>query len=163
MNLLRALLQFLPYKTVYAHCDIPCGIYDPHTMQMAAHSVIRMNELIGQLRTEESKDEIEKEHKLIRYTKVKEDHAEIVKHEVRVLYGDYFKEEHLKEYPELQGLVFKTLKLASKARQNIDLAVSEELLVHVGKIAEIFFKTKNRDVARVKSVYPTEREIVQPI
>src|SRR3989344_7691138 len=108
-----SLLKLLPSEIVYAHCDIPCGIYDPHNMQMAAHTIIRMTNLIEELRKDTEHDEIEKEHKLIRCTQVKEEHAELLKHEVRVLYGDYFKEEHLKEYPELQDLVFKTFKLAS--------------------------------------------------
>lgn len=125
---------------------------------MGAHTVIRMTQLIEEL----DGDTRETEHKLVRYTKVKEDHAEIVKHEVIVMWGDYFKDEHLKEYPELTEAVFHTLKLASKAKQNIDMKTAQELLEHTQEIAEIFFKSKGVSTKRIKSYYPTEGEIVVP-
>ena len=156
MNILKAVAKLLPVKTIHAHCDIPCGIYDPHNMQMAAHTVIRMTELFNEV----GAGDRESTHKIARLTKVKEDHAELAKHEVRVLYGDYFKQEHLEKYPELHELVFKTLKVASKARQNIDLAAAEELLANTQRIAEIFFETKGLKSKKVKAPYPTEREIV---
>lgn len=149
-------LGFVP--PVFAHCDIPCGIYDPHEMQMAAHTIIRMVGLIQELGKEDKSDE--SMHKLIRYTKVKEEHAERVKHEVRVLWGDYFKEEHLKDFPELHSLVWKTLKLASNARQNVDLKVAQDLLAATQEIAEVFYKTKGMEPVRIASGYPTEGEIV---
>src|SRR3990172_1229151 len=38
MSLLHALLRasdrMVPARIAYAHCDIPCGIYDPHHAQM---------------------------------------------------------------------------------------------------------------------------------
>lgn len=155
-GIFSALKNFLVPKA-YAHCDIPCGIYDPYPAQMAAHTVIRMVNLIQELKKGKEKDFI---HKLARYTKVKEEHAEIVKHEIRILWGDYFKEEHIREYPELHGLVFKAMKLASKARQEVSLEPAEELLATVQKIAEIFYKTKGLSPVRIKPPYPTEGEIV---
>ncbi len=164
MRLLTKLLDFLPEKIAYAHCDIPCGIYDPHQMQLAAHTVIRMISMINDLKVSSENPSFEERKKIIhqvsRLTKVKEEHAEIVKHEARVLWGDYFKEEHLKEYPDLHSLVFKTLKLASKARQGIDSQAANELLKNTQEIAEIFYKTKGVTPVRVKSVYPTGLEIV---
>lgn len=152
-------ISFLfPLKTAYAHCDIPCGIYDPHNAQVGAHTVIRMTELINELQD----DTKEAEHKLIRYTKVKEEHAEMVKREVTVLWGDYFKEEHLKEYPKLTEAVFHTLKLASKAKQNIDMEAAKDLLAYTHEIAEIFFKTKGVETKKIKAYYPTEGELVVP-
>lgn len=159
--MLNKLFSLLPQKIVFAHCDIPCGIYDPHSAQVAAHSVIRMTQLIMDLKKEDSEDGKKKfVHALSRYTKVKEDHAEIVKHEIRVLWADYFKEEHLKDYPDLHSLVFKTLKLASKARQEINMDASQQLLTSVQEIAEIFYKTKGVTPVKLKSVYPTGGEIV---
>ena len=73
---------------------------------------------------------------------VKEQHAEIVKHEIEVLWGDYFKPDHVKDLPELHDLVWNTLKLASKAKQNTDIKTAEDLLESVEKVAEIFWKTK---------------------
>ncbi len=153
----------MPYKVAYAHCDIPCGIYDPHMAQMAAHTVIRMTQMINDL-TVKGEPEFEERKKIIhqiaRLTKVKEEHAELVKHEVRVLWADYFKEEHLKKYPDLHELVFKIMKLASRARQEINIDAAEELLKNVQKLAIIFFETKGLQSVRVKSPYPTGLEIV---
>lgn len=152
MNLLNSFFKLLPAKPIYAHCDIPCGIYDPHEAQVAAHTVIRMTGLIN-----EAGNDI---HKISRLTKVKEDHAEKVKHEVRVIWGDYFKPEHLKEYPNLHDLVFEIMKLASKTKQNVDIEAANELLTKVQEFAEIFYKTKGVTPKRIKSIYPTEGEMV---
>lgn len=164
MILLNFLLKILPEKIAYAHCDVPCGIYDPHAAQLAAHTVIRMVNLINEVKASSDNAPFEERKKIIhqiaRLTLVKEEHAERVKHEVRILWGDYFKEEHVKEYPELHDLVFKTMKLASAARQNIDLDAANELLSNVQKIAEIFYKTKGIEPVRVKAPYPTGGEIV---
>jgi nickel superoxide dismutase len=156
---MKSLLNFFfPIRTAHAHCDIPCGIYDPHNAQMGAHTVIRMAQLINELQG----DTRETEHKLVRYTKVKEEHADIVKHEVTVLWGDYFKEEHLKEFPNLTEAVYHTLKLASKAKQEINVEVAKDLLSHVHEIAEIFYKTKGVKTNKVKAPYPTEGELIVP-
>ena len=161
-KVLRLLGKIFPVSPVYAHCDIPCGIYDPHNAQMAVHTVIRMTNLIQELKKEDDTDESKKKyiHQLARYTKVKEEHAEMVKHEVRILWGDYFKEEHLKDYPELHDLVLKTLRLASRARQEVNFEVAKDLLVTVQKIAEVFYKTKGVIPVRLKAPYPTEGELV---
>mgnify|MGYP001559198837 CR=1 FL=1 len=163
---LQLLIKFLPSKTAYTHCDIPCGIYDPHQAQLAAHTVIRMTNLINDLKTSKHEPAFEERKKIIsqisRYTRVKEDHAEIVKHEVRILWGDYFKEEHLKSYPDLHNLVFKTMKLASKARQEINIDAANELLDAVQKIAEIFWRTKNIKTAKISAPYPSGGTILIP-
>lgn len=153
-DILRLVLNLLPTQIAYAHCDIPCGIYDPHLAQMATHTVLRMTNLI-----KEAKDDV---HKIARLTRVKEEHAELVKHEVRIIWGDYFKEEHLKEYPNLHELVFKIMKLASKTKQEVNLENANELLSKVQEFAEIYWKSKGREVVRTKSGYPTEGEIVLP-
>lgn len=145
-------IRFLPAKLVYAHCDIPCGIYDPFRLQQAAHTVLRMTKLI-----QDAGSDI---HKISRLTHVKEEHAEIIKHETRVLWGDYFKAEHLKDFPDLHSKIFNTLKLASKARQEINMEAALELLKSVQQIAEIFYKTHGLEPVRVKSPYPTEGELV---
>lgn len=148
-------------ETVYAHCDIPCGIYDPHNAQMAVHTVIKMVKLISEVKQVPPTD-ADTRNKMIRYVTVKEQHAEIAKHEIRILWGDYFKPEHVQKYPELHELVWKVMKLGSKAKQEVNLESAEELLETVNKIAEIFWKTKNIETVKRKSFYPTEREIVLP-
>ncbi len=171
MSFLYSFFRFLdkmkPARIAYAHCDIPCGIYDPHLAQLAAHTVIRMVMLMSDLPkltpeiTPEQRVEIL--HKLSRYTATKEEHAEICKKELRILWGDYFKPEHLGKYPELHNLVWSAMKSASKARQDVNLQTAEELLETVNKIAEIFWKTKGKETVRIKAdFYPTGRETVLP-
>ncbi len=160
-KVIKSLDRVLKFDTVHAHCDIPCGIYDPYTAQVAAHTVIRMDMLIDEL-TKSNDMSPEGRNKMIRYTAIKEQHAEICKHEIRVLWGDYFKPDHAKTSPELHELVWNTLKSASKAKQSTNLADAQVLLDNVQKIAEIFWKTKNIETHRVKSPYPTERTVVLP-
>ena len=149
--------KFLNEKTAYAHCDIPCGIYDPYVAQRAAHTIIRMTQLLGEVKRD---NETKAEHDASRITHVKEDHSDILEEELETLRNDYFKEEHFKEYPNLNDLFVQALKSLAKARQNIDMAAAQETLSKVQEIAEIFFKTKNVEPVRVKTVYPTGGEIV---
>lgn len=124
---------------------------------MAAHTIIRMTELLGKV---DRKDEVKAEHDIARITRVKEKHGDLLEDELGTLENDYFKPEHFSEYPKLKGLFEKGVKASIKARQNIDLTACEEALSITQEIAEIFFKTKGVTPVRVKSVYPTEREIV---
>ncbi len=152
MNILNEFLKIIPSKTIYAHCDIPCGIYDPYTAQIAAHSVLRMTQLLV-----EAGDDM---HKIARLTAVKEEHAEKVKEEVRIIWGDYFKEEQLEKFPDLHEKVFRIMKLASKTKQEVSLESANSLLVAVQEFSEIFYQSKGLKVKRIKSIYPTEGEMV---
>jgi nickel superoxide dismutase len=160
MNLLATLIKVLPLHPVYAHCDIPCGIYDPHAAQVAAHTVIRMTKQLQEALRQAQGGAGEDMHKMIRLAKVKEDHAEIVKREVTILWGDYFKPEHLEKFPDLHNDVWNILKLASKTKQNIDIESANQLLTAVQKLAEQFYQSKGLDPVRVSSGFPTEGEIV---
>jgi len=95
-----------PTATAHAHCDIPCGIYDPHEAEIAARTVARMVELIGGIEG----DDAAARNKFARCVRVKEDHAEKVKHEVQVIWSDYFKPEHLTANPDLHDKVWNILK-----------------------------------------------------
>lgn len=154
--------KVLNFRIAYAHCDVPCGIYDPHTAQIAAHTIIRMDMLIAELSAIPNMD-IEMRNKLIRCISVKEQHAEICKHEISILWGDYFKPEHTQANPELHTLVWDTLKLASKTKQSVNILDADALLANVEKIAEIFWKTKNIQTKRVMAPFPTKKEIVYPV
>lgn len=156
-NMFKIILRLLPQQTAYAHCDIPCGIYDPHNAQMAAHTIIRMTQLLGEVKRD---DETKAEHDISRITHVKEDHSNLLEEELTTLENDYFREEHYKEHPKLGEHFSNASKLGAKARQNIDMAVVKELLEEVMQIAEIFYKTKGAIPVRVKTVYPTGGEIV---
>ncbi len=129
-----------PATVVHAHCDVPCGIYDPHAAEVAARTVARMVELIGQL--PQGSTEMADRQKFVRCVETKEQHAEIVKREVTIIWGDYFKPEHLERYPDLHDRVWKILKLASKNKQNIDAQAAADLEQAVKEFADIFWSTK---------------------
>ena len=127
-----------PTTTARAHCDIPCGIYDPHEAETAAKTVSKMVELINGLEG----DDTATRNKFARCVKVKEEHAEKVKREVQIIWSDYFKPEHLETYPDLHDKVWKLLKLAGKNKQNVDAEAAAQLEAGVAEFSEIFWATK---------------------
>jgi nickel superoxide dismutase len=129
--------EFTPV-TVQAHCDVPCGIYDPSGAVVAAKTVARMVELISQLEVTDNATR----NKLVRCITTKEEHAEKVKHEVQVIWSDYFKPEHLAKFPDLHDQVWKLLKLASKNKQNVDAAAAAELVAATEAFAATFVASK---------------------
>jgi nickel superoxide dismutase len=156
---LRGIDRVAPPATAHAHCDIPCGIYDPHFMQIAALSVLRMNQLIDGLDVTDGKAQA---HAISRFTVVKEEHAEIVKREVRVIYGDYFKPEHVEKYPNIHELTWNILKTAGKARQNIDMQAANDLLAMCQEFAQIFWDSKGVPTKKQPSNQAAGGEFVVP-
>ncbi len=152
MKIIYAFLNLLPSETAFAHCDIPCGIYDPNAAQQAAHTVLRMTQLF-----EEHNDSM---HDTARIVHVKEEHGEKVEDALGTLENDYFKPEHYETFPELKELLAQAVKLSITARQKVDLQTCEELVEKVLLISEIFYKTKGVTPVRVPSVYPTKGEFV---
>lgn len=156
MNI-SSVLNLIPHQIAYAHCDIPCGIYDPHQAQLAAHTIIRMTDLLTQIKRE---DILKAEHDVARVTHVKEEHSSILEHELTTLENDYFKEEHYAKYPSLGKLFSDAKGLGAKTRQGIDMESGKELLETVMQISEIFYESKGLSFDRVKAPYPTGLDIV---
>jgi nickel superoxide dismutase len=156
-----------PPIVVRAHCDIPCGIYDPHEAQIAALTVLRMDQLIGDLAPPpmdaKPEDRASYVSKLARFTAIKEASAERVKSELRVIWGDYFTPDHLKQYPTLHETFFQAMKHASKARQSTNIADAQALLGAVQALSEIFWKTKGATTRRLPSLQKSGGEIVYPV
>jgi len=169
-GLLRSTLRLIdrlsPPVRVSAHCDVPCGIYDPHGAQIAAHTVVRMHQLIAALEAPgsgASKDDWDKyQNSLSRYVATKEHHAELAKHEVRIIWGDWFKPEHVEKYPDLHNITWNIMKLGSKVRQTIDAQAADQLLAEVQKFAEIFWATKDTQVRRIPTKQAVGGEYVVP-
>ncbi len=147
--------RILPAEEAHAHCDIPCGIYDPHLAQVAALTVVRMNQLIEGLEAPggggpPSKQDRDKYvNSLARYIATKEEHAELVKREVRIIRGDFFKPDN--SPANIDELVDGIMKTASAARQNVDKAAAEKLLAQVNQFAEAFWKAKGVETRKVSS------------
>jgi nickel superoxide dismutase len=142
-----------------AHCDVPCGIYDPITAQIAALTVVRMIDLMHDLG---SGQDLASQNSLSRYVAVKEEHAEKAKHDIRVIWGDYIKPNHLEQYPELHGLTHKIMQLGSKCRQTVDRDTAVEFVEAINQFAEIFWKTKGVAIKRAKAPYAPALEVVYP-
>jgi len=132
-------MSLFSIKQVDAHCDIPCGIYETDTMNHAAHTCVRMLEKIEELG---AVDNNEKHNTFVRCIMTKEQHAERVKHELAVLWGDYFKPEHLDRYPDLHEKFWYTLKQASKVKQSIAKEEATKLQEMVHDIAHMFADSK---------------------
>ncbi len=145
MRILQGLRSRLPIREAHAHCDIPCGIYDPISAKIAAQTVLKMVMRIQALDYPQGGTHEEYStyrNTFGRYVAVKEQHAELVKHEVDILWHDYFKPEHLEKHPDLHTTVWDTTKLASANKQGVDLDAAKKLVDSVDKIAGIFWATK---------------------
>lgn len=145
MKLNSLISQLLKIEEVYAHCDVPCGIYDPKPAQIAAETVLKMTQKILELAPagdEDLKAKLEYQNSLTRMIWTKEEHARKCKEEILILWTDYFKKEHLTTFPELHDLFWQTAKLCSKTKQNVDLEAAESLVDSVNKIADIFNQSK---------------------
>lgn len=140
LNIRHAMTSLIRPQTVaHAHCDIPCGIYDPKAAQTGAETVEKMMTLIADLG---QPDSTAKANSFARYVAVKEQHAELVKHEVRVIWGDYIKPPMVERYPDIHEKVWRIMQLGSACRQGTDLADAQALRAAVDEFAEIFWATK---------------------
>ena len=121
--------------TASAHCDLPCGVYDPAQARIEAESVKAIME-----KYQGNEDPVFRTRALL----IKEQRADLVKHHLWVLWTDYFKPPHFAKYPQLHGLVNEATKLAgaSGAKGTMDADVADQLLGKIDEIARIFAETK---------------------
>ena len=160
-NLIDKLNYSYKFEEAKAHCDIPCKIYDPIIAQIAVLTMIRTIDLINELEEKDSLTTTDKAQ-FSRLVSQKEEHGIKVKEEVRVIWGDYFKEPQISAFPEIHDLTHKIMLGASKSKQNVDKKASLELLESVNRFAEIFWKTKGINTFKASSPYPPSLELVYP-
>ena len=125
--------RFSEPTTVHAHCDLPCGVYDPAQARIEADSVKGCME-----KHNASDDPAFKERAIV----IKEQRAELVKHHLWVLWTDYFKPEHLEKHPQLHDLFWTATKAAGEAKKTTDTAVADKLLGAIKEIDSVFWETK---------------------
>jgi nickel superoxide dismutase len=130
---LRALNPLRAVTTVDAHCDLMCGVYNPAQARIEAESVHQIA-----VKYQDSDDEVFRQRCVI----IKEERAELAKHHIWVLWTDYFKPNHLEEYPQLHQLVWEATKAAGDAKKTMDPKAGEDLLAKIDEIADIFWATK---------------------
>ena len=144
---ISSILKRLPAKKALAHCDGPCGVYDPASARIAAEAVLSMTKKLIALAPPEGSDAIAwatYNNTFSRFVAVKEEQAQETKEELLILWTDYFKPEHLAAFPDLHDTFWKAAKLCSACKVNIDQGKAEELMAAVEKIHNMFWTSKGR-------------------
>ena len=140
MRLLRVVDKFFPPSSVYAHCDVPCGIYKAEPSLTAAETVVKMVEKIEGLPKENPS--VDDRNTFVRCVNTKEQHAELCKREILILWTDFFKSEHLEKWPDLHDKVWKATKLCSENKRTVNMEKAQELLAAVKEIGSMLEKAQ---------------------
>jgi nickel superoxide dismutase len=149
-TLFSALDAVSPAPVAHAHCDGPCGVYDPASARIAAEAVLSMTKKIQALPLPDPADAAAVQgyhNSLTRYVQIKDAQAKIAKDELLVLWTDFFKPEHLAEVPDLHDIIWMATKEASYAKQEVSLHHAQNLLDAIERVHHIFWGLKKRDVA----------------
>ncbi len=148
------LKEWFPAPEVHAHCDGPCGVYDPASARITAEAVYSMTKKILELEVpaaSDAKATIAYQNTLSRYIAIKEEQAQKTKEDILILWTDYFKPVHLEAYPDLHTTFWQAAKLCSACKVEVSLEHAQELLDAVQKIHQMFWATKNRDITWYKA------------
>ncbi|MDH3492845.1 MAG: superoxide dismutase, Ni [Acidobacteriota bacterium] len=148
-NLSKKLMERTPVQTAEAHCDGPCGVYDPASIRIAAEAAVSMTKKIAALEPPadgDAKAMAAYINTMSRYISIKEEQAHLAKKEMLVLWTDYFKPAHLEQFPNLHDVFWKATKLCSAVKVEVSLEHAQELMDSVKEIHDIFWRSKDRDV-----------------
>jgi nickel superoxide dismutase len=146
--------QWFPAEEVSAHCDGPCGVYDPAQARVTAEAVVSMTKKLLAMELPDASDKaavIAYNNTFGRYVAIKEEQAHETKEHILVLWTDYFKPVHLEKYPDLHDKIWKATKLCSECKVHVSQESADALLAAVKEIHEIFWATKGRDVEWVQA------------
>jgi nickel superoxide dismutase len=149
-NLTAIINDWFPAEEANAHCDGPCGVYDPADARIKAEAVLSMTKKILALSPPSNGDAnawAAYLNTMSRYIAIKEEQAQKAKDELLILWTDYFKPVHLEKYPDLHDTFWQAAKLCSACKVEVNQEHAEELMATVEKIHKIFWATKGRDVA----------------
>src|SRR4026208_1383814 len=142
----RLLEALRPAQIAHAHCDIPCGVYDPAQARIEAESCYRIIE-----KYHASDDALFK----ARCIHVKEERAELTKHHIDVMWHDYFKPEHVEKFPDLHEVCWKASKQASQVKRTVDVAEAQKLLDLIDKIDMMWRETGGPKTTRMQAAAAT--------
>jgi nickel superoxide dismutase len=148
-NITLQIHEWFQAEEVAAHCDGPCGVYDPADARIKAEAVLSMTKKILALAPPADSNPqawAAYLNTMARYIQIKEDQAHKAKTELLVLWTDYFKPQHLEQYPDLHEVFWKAAKLCSACKVEVSLEKATELVETVKKVHQIFWATKGRDV-----------------
>ena len=148
-HVLNQLDNFWPARRASAHCDGPCGIYDPAAARVTAEAVRSMTVKILDLAPPPADDaaaQVAYQNTLSRFIAIKEEQAEQTKRDLLILWTDYFKPPHLEQFPDLHDIFWQAAKLCSACKVEVSAQHANELVETVKKIHDIFWKTKEREI-----------------
>ena len=140
----------LQTPTAEAHCDGPCGVYDPASARIAAEAVLSMTKKLVALEIPDPSDKqatIAYNNTFSRFVSIKEEQAHLAKEELLVLWTDFFKPVHLADHPNIHEVFWKAAKLCSSCKVEVSVEHAQELMDAIQEIHTIFWGIKNRDVA----------------
>lgn len=141
------LKNWFPAPVVHAHCDGPCGVYDPASARITAEAVLSMTKKILDLQPPGANDPhaaAAYQNTLSRYIQIKEEQAQLTKKDLLILWTDYFKPVHLEQFPDLHTKFWNAAKLCSACKVEVSIQHATELMDAVKEIQEIFWATKGR-------------------
>lgn len=153
-QIISQIKNFFPAPEVHAHCDGPCGVYDPASARITAEAVVSMTKKILELEHPDIGNKsamITYHNTLSRYVAIKEEQAQKTKEDLLILWTDYFKPVHLEKYPDLHDTFWKAAKLCSACKVEVSIEHANELMDAVEKIHNMFWESKDRDVSFVKA------------
>ena len=133
----------LSAEEVSAHCDGPCGVYDPASARIAAEAVLSMTKKLLDIG---NPTDVASNNTFGRYVAIKEEQAHLAKTELLVLWTDYFKPVHLEAHPNLHDLFWNATKLCSACKVEVSLEHANELMAAIEEIHNVFWSTKGREV-----------------
>lgn len=139
MNFIKGLLR--PSKVASAHCDGPCGVYDPASARIAAEAVLSMAKKLVALEG----NDLATENTRSRYIAIKEEQAQVAKTELLILWTDYFKPPHLEANPEIHNIFWNAAKLCSQNKVEVSVDAAQALVDTCEQVHNIFWASKSRD------------------
>jgi nickel superoxide dismutase len=134
-----------PATVARAHCDIPCGVYDPQQARIEAESCYKIIQKYN-----DSNDQLFK----ARCIHVKEERAELAKHHIDVMWHDYFKPEHVEKFPDLHETCWKASKQASQVKRTVDIGEAQKLLDLIDRIDQMWRATGGPQTTRMQQLEP---------
>lgn len=140
MNIIKSIKNIVYGETALAHCDGPCGVYDGASAEIAARASLSMTKKLLELEQPSMEDKqafLEYQNTVARYVLIKEQQTDLAKKEILVLWTDFFKPEHLKDFPELHEFIWNLTKLCSEVKKHVDLAKATKLHEDIIKLGEM--------------------------
>jgi len=146
--------NILPEIEASAHCDGPCGVYYPASARIAGEAVQSMTKKMLALeypKVFSSESMASYLNTMSRYAAIKDEEAQKCKHELLVLWTDFFKPVHLEAHPELHTTFWNAAKLCSACKVEVSAAHAQELMDAIEAIHTMFWAIKGREVPWIRA------------